>query len=130
MSQAAGKRGRGIFYNMEILKEALSDIPADIAEGAKTELFSQWNASAVQADARQHLIAADHAKQDLRSIEGVGALSLSVDPQIYHFWNWKLPGCWRDSDFIAWFKRNFPQCVVKCGGTGKTMLLMPGLKAA
>lgn len=115
---------------MEILKEALSEIPGELAEGAKAELLAKWNSQAVQADARQHSIAADHAKQDLRSIEGVGALTLSIDSQIYHFWNWKLPGCWRDSDFIAWFKRNFPQCVVRCGGTGKTMFLMPGLKTA
>jgi hypothetical protein len=115
---------------MEILKEALSDLSSELAEGAKSELFSQWNSRAVQADARQHAIAADHAKQALRSIEGVGALTLSVDPQIYHFWNWKVPGCWRDSDFIAWFKRNFPQCVVKCGGTGKFAILMPGLRTA
>jgi hypothetical protein len=115
---------------MEILKEALSDIPGEVAEGVKNELLAQWNSKAVQADARQHLIAADHAKQDLRSIEGVGALTLSIDPQIYHFWNWQFPGCWNDPDFIPWFKRNYPQCVVRCGGTGKTMLLMPGLKAA
>lgn len=115
---------------MDILKEALSDIPDEVAEGVKNELFAQWNSKAVLADARQHTIASDHAKQDLRSIEGVGALTLSIDPQIYHFWNWKLPGCWNDPDFIPWFKRHFPQCTVKCSGTGKTMLLMPGLKTA
>jgi hypothetical protein len=115
---------------MDDLKEILSEIPSDLAEGAKAELFDQWNSRAVQADARQHAIAADHAAQDLRSIEGIGSLTLSIDPQIYHFWNWKVPGCWRDSDFIAWFKRNFPQCVVKCGGTGKFAILMPGLRAA
>jgi hypothetical protein len=115
---------------MEILREAFSDIPGEVAEGVKNELLAQWNSKAVQADARQRLIAADHAKHDLRSIEGVGALTLSIDPQIFHYWNKQLPGCWNDPDFIAWFKRNFPQCTVKCGGTGKTMFLMPGLKAA
>ena len=115
---------------MESLREALSDIPGELAEEMKSGLLEEWNSQAVQADARQHLIAADHAAQDLRSIEGVGALTLSIDAQIYHFWNWKLPGCWQDPDFILWFKRNFPQCVVKCGGTGKVALLMPGLKAA
>jgi len=39
---------------MEILKEVLSDLPSDLAEGAKSELFEQWNSRAVQADARQH----------------------------------------------------------------------------
>lgn len=114
----------------DALNEILSEIPGDIAEGAKTELFAKWNEQAAKADARQHDIAADHAQHSIRAIEGIGSLTLSVDPQIYHFWNWKVPGCWRDSDFIRWFKRNFPQCVVKCGGTGKTMFLMPGLKTA
>lgn len=127
-----GHRHSGRFFILmnDALNEVLSELPGDLAEGAKNELLDQWNTKAVQADARQHAIAADHAQHALRSIEGIGALSLSIDPQIYHFWNWKLPGCWRDSDFIRWFKRNFPQCVVRCGGTGKIALLMPGLKTA
>ena len=115
---------------MDDLKEILSEIPSEVAEGVKNELLAQWNSKAVQADARQLLIDTDHAKKDLRSIEGVGALTLSIDAQIYHFWNWQFPDCWNDPDFIPWFKRNYPQCVVKCGGTGKFAILMPGLRAA
>jgi len=112
------------------LQEILSEIPGDQAAGIKQELVDQFNAKAVRAEARQDAIAADHAAQPLRSMEGIGSLTLSIDPQIYHWWRVRVPGCWQDSDFVKWFKRNFPQCSVKCGGTGKTMLLMPGWKTA
>lgn len=111
---------------MDELREALSEIPGDLAEAVKAEVFERWNTHAASAMKRQEEVAGILSKQDIRAVDGLGELALTVDPQIYHFWNWKLPGCWSDPDFIKWFKKNYPACVVKSGGTGKTMLLMPG----
>lgn len=112
------------------LKDILADIPGDIAEGARQELASQWEAQAIHAEARQEAIAASRSRETLNAVDGIGYLDMSVDAQIYHWWNHKLPGCWRDPDFRKWFKKNFPSTVVRSGGTGKTMILMPGLGKA
>lgn len=113
---------------MDPITEILDEIPSETADAAKAAIFENWNAKAESAMDRQREIAKQNASENFKSVNGIGEMVLSVDPQIYHFWNWKVPGCWRDSDFIRWFKRNFPECVVKCGGTGKSMFLMPGLR--
>lgn len=112
------------------LRDLLSEIPSDLAEGARQELAEQWEQKAIHAEARQAAIAADRASTPLNAVDGIGYLDMSVDAQIYHWWNAKVPGCWRDKDFRTWFKKNFPTTVVKSGGTGKTMILMPGLGKA
>jgi hypothetical protein len=109
------------------LKDILSEIPGDIAEGARQELAAQWEDQAVHAEDRQKAIAAERASEPLRGVDGIGYLDMSVDAQIYHWWNHKYPGCWNEKEFRTWFKKNFPDTVVKCSGTGKTMILMPGL---
>lgn len=114
----------------DTLKEVLSDIPGDIAAGAAEELASQWESTAIHAETRQEAIASSRASESLNAVDGIGYLDMSVDSQIYHWWNHKLPGCWNDKEFRTWFKRNFPSTVVRSGGTGKTMILMPGLRKA
>ena len=108
------------------LKEAFSDIPSDIAEAVKDYAVETWNEKAVHAFDRQAAIAASNERDKPKAVDGLGYLDMQVDSQIFHWWNAKLPGCWRDKDFRNWFKKNYPTTVVHSGGTGKTMVLMPG----
>ncbi len=109
------------------MQSLIDELPGDIAQGAADILTQQWEATAVLAEQRQDAIAQARAAEPLHAVDGLGYLDMSVDAQIYHWWNHKMPGCWRDRDFRAWFKRNFPSTVVHSGGTSKTMILMPGL---
>lgn len=112
------------------LRDVLSEVPSEIAEGAKVELLAQWNEMAAGAMDRQREIAKGIAGEELTAVDGIGEQVMSVDAQIFHFWNWKLPGCWQDKDFRDWFKRNFPETVVRCKGSRRTTVLMPGLRRA
>lgn len=120
----------GYNWGMDGLREVLSEIPADVAEGAREELLREWNGMAGSAEARQREIARGLAGEELTAVDGIGEQVMSIDAQIFHFWNWKLPGCWQDKDFRDWFKRNFPETVVKCKGSRSTTVLMPGLRRA
>ena len=108
--------------------EILSGIPEEVAEGAKMEMLARFNKLAEGAMDRQRSIAADNARADLAAVDGIGEQVMSVDAQIFHFWNWKLPGCWKDKEFRTWFMKNFPETVVKCKGSRRTTILMPGLR--
>lgn len=125
-----GFGGAGYNGGMDGLREVLSEIPSDVAEGAREELLKEWNGMAGSAEARQREIARGLAGEELTAVDGIGEQVMSVDAQIFHFWNWKLPGCWQDKDFRDWFKRNFPETVVKCKGSRRTTVLMPGLRKA
>lgn len=108
------------------LQEVLSEIPDDIADALIQHSNTTWTQSAVHAEKRQDAIAAANHADKPKAVDGIGYLDMQVDAQIYHWWNHKLPGCWRDKEFRQWFKKNFPTTVVKSGGTGKTSILMPG----
>jgi hypothetical protein len=112
---------------MSALQEVLAEVPEEVADGAKGVMLAEWNRLADGAMDRQRAIAQGLAREDLAAVDGLGELSMSVDAQIYHFWNWKLPGCWADKEFRDWFKRNFPETVVRCKGSRSTTVLMPGL---
>jgi hypothetical protein len=110
----------------DTLKEILSEIPGEVADEVINLAVDSWNSKAIHAEQRQDAIAAANHAERPHAVDGIGYLDMSVDSQIYHWWEKRLPGCWRDKDFRNWIKRNFPATVVNSGGTGKTTLLMPG----
>jgi len=51
------------------------------------------------------------------AIDGFGAVTSSIPPEIWHSWNQKYPGFWNDDTNRQWFLRNHPQ--FKVGYQGK-----------
>ena len=64
--------------------------------------------------ARQRRIAEANAKLEQSWMEGFGECHFSIDSEVFFHWGRKLGmDCWKDKQFIAEFKRDNPETIVK-----------------
>ena len=55
---------------------------------------------------------------DWGSLDGLGAPTLNITPEAYHYWGRRLGyECWRDKQFLREFKRDNPACRINAKGT-------------
>jgi len=74
---------------------------------------------AAQAKMRQQRIAKWHRDHELRSIEGIGAQVMAIDPYWLNYWRWKLghETVHQDPDFQKWLLKTNECFRVKSKGT-------------
>lgn len=73
---------------------------------------------------RQRGVGAQENRQSHRMIEGIGQLTMRVDMEAYMLWKLRRPGCWKDKQFRAEFRRDNPECRVNT--RVKARVMAPG----
>jgi len=95
------------------------EIPTDLVPEMEKELRRGWHRNAVTAEIQAKQLGAIHQHQ-MRSIEGIGQLRMSVPADAYHYWGQRLGyDCWSDKQFLSEFERDNP--TVKANGIGMKM---------
>ena len=96
-----------------MLHHVLNSLPSDVrektAEHLRQRVLSERNSIAANAKA----IAADNSSKEYGHIEGMGAMTASIDPASYHYWHNREPGCWSDEQFVREYLRDVPEARVK-----------------
>ena len=96
-----------------MLEHVLNSLPSDVRAKAAGHLLqrvlSERNAIAANAKA----IAAENNNREYGHIEGMGAMTASIDPASYHYWHNREPGCWSDKQFVREYLRDNPEARVK-----------------
>lgn len=106
------------------LAASLEAFDGDIAVGVLRELRLGWNAEHVLTSVRQARIAEASNRIAIAQREGVGQLTMRIDPHAYHYWGQREGyDCWKDKQFRDEFKRDNPEVRVK-GGPAKTTILV------
>lgn len=70
-------------------------------------LQDQQIAKEMQVELRQHKIALATQRIERAGIEGLGEMTMRVDPTSYHYWGQRLGyDCWSDEQFCREFRRD------------------------
>ncbi len=98
----------------------------DIAAAVEREFRLGWQLEKVLTRLRQTQIA--HEQTPRRMIDGVGQVTMALDPLVYHYWGNRLGyDCWRDKTFRREFARDNPE--VRVPVQKKTVITTSGLAA-
>lgn len=88
---------------------------ADFTQELCRDLCDYQRAEEEMAFSRQRKIADANARIERSWLEGFGEHHMSVEPEAFFYWAKRLgKDCWTDPGFIAEFKRDNPEVVVKC----------------
>ena len=100
---------------LPVSKENLDEFALDALE---KELRRGWAIDRYNGLRNQRLIAEHNHAQDFKSLDGIGGMELSLDPEVYFHWI-KKEGTqfWRDKKNRKWIAERYPQTKVKSGGT-------------
>lgn len=93
--------------------DGIEDDLGDLAPHVRDELISGIHAERVMAAQSQRNIAEANERLEQACIEGLGQKMMSVDLSVWHFWNQKYPGCWKDKGFRRDIARDNPDVRVK-----------------
>lgn len=90
----------------------IANLPGDLPREVEQEFRRGWNREKVLAAIRQKQIA--QGQRVRRLIDGLGQMTMSVDPTLYHLWGQRLGyACWRDKQFRKEVLRDNPQARVQ-----------------
>ena len=99
---------------MTFEEAAVADLTGEEIDAWTKILASKIEARRMMAEASQARIAAACERIEWSSIEGVGQLTMKVDPIAYHHWGQRLGyDCWGDPEFRREFRRDNPGTRVK-----------------
>jgi predicted amidohydrolase len=106
----------------------LSELPAALADELVRGRHARDTMTALRAPENQLRVAQSN-NVDWKSLDGLGAPTLSITPEAYHYWGQRFSyddhgkyigdgyACWRDKQFLAEFKRDNPAARIKAAGT-------------
>ena len=98
----------------ESLACSLYELDADAAEGVLTEFQRGWELELVMAKVRQQRIAEATQRIEHAAIEGIGTMTMQIDPFAFHYWGQRLGyDCWQDPEFKREFQRDNPEVRVR-----------------
>ena len=92
-----------------------------VADFCRT-LQDHQRAEEEMAYSSQRRIAAATERLEQSWMEGLGECHMRLDPEVYYHWARKEPGCWTDKTFIAEFKRDNKDVIVKSKARKATIL--------
>lgn len=96
------------------LAASLEAYDSDLAAGVLRELRAGEHAHHVLTGARQQRIAQATQRIEMAGVDGIGQLTMRIDPHSYHYWGQRLGyECWRDKQFRDEFKRDNPEVRVR-----------------
>lgn len=105
------------------LAASLMDWDADLAAEVLAEFQRGWQREHVMAAARQTRIAEATQRIERAAVDGIGEMTMRVDPHAYHYWGQRLGyECWKDKAFRDEFKRDNPEVRVKTRPRATTII--------
>jgi hypothetical protein len=108
-------------FSEQLEKAHGSDFVADLCK----TFTDQKRAEEEMAFARQRRIAEANARLEQSWMEGFGERHFSIDAEVFFHWVRKLgKDCWNDKQFIAEFKRDNPETIVR-NRKRKTSIIRP-----
>ena len=101
-----------------MLSVDLSELPAAVAEELIRGRHAKDTMTVLKAPETQLSIAKQNHATQWKSMDGIGAPTLSITADAYHYWGRRLGyDCWKDKQFLREFKRDNPECRIKAAGT-------------
>jgi len=101
-----------------ILPVSTENLGTFAMETLEKECLRGWSKRRYEGLRNQRLIAEHNRAQEWKSLDGIGGMELSLDPEVYFYWIQKEgPQFWRDKKNRKWIAERFPQTKVKSGGT-------------
>lgn len=100
-----------------MLQVDLSELPAAVADELVKGRHARDTMTLLKAPENQLRVAQSNAVE-WKSLDGLGAPTLSITPEAYHYWGQRLGyACWSDKQFLREFKRDNPACRINAKGT-------------
>ena len=96
--------------------QTLDDMPANLRGAVVEELTNKLHGERAKAVMEQAQVAKELGEQ--KALEELGRARLNIHPFYFHHFGQKYGyECWRDSQFVHDFERDFPAARVKSSGT-------------